>query len=97
MGNQISRMNLKSTPPYLISMNLAGNPVEEEGITLNLPLSNNLNLIVPKIGSLNVNGGQKHAVLEDGIKEFWRVQWEDGTQISVSADLTEVEFDFCSQ
>ena len=94
--NNISTMTVGTTPPSLKSIHLQGNPVEEKGITLHLPLTNRLQLFVPTIGSLNLNGGQKQQVLtECGVGESaWWVHWANGTQIMVLAAPEQVEFDF---
>lgn len=92
--NNISTMDVKSTPSSLKYFFLEDNPVKEKGITLHLPLTNHLELFVPMIGSLNLNGGQKHPILDEGTESAWRVHWTDGTEIEVRAAPEEVEFDF---
>ena len=93
LGNEISKMAVKSTPPSLRSIMLGLNPVEVKGITLHLPLSQGLTICVPRMSCRDPNGGQEHPINNEG---NWRVDWEDGTWIQVITGREEVEFHFYS-
>ena len=84
-GNRITRMVVESLPT-LKFLNLDGNPLEKDGVTLTWPLPFDFTICSKGSGinAINLNGGEKHHVPQrlpgPGIRfdqEHWEITWND--------------------